>query len=264
MKLIRIFLFSLLLSLPAFAQIAQFTAPDCQFGFVYNVVAGTITSTTSASAQRLPLSQDSSGIVGYDNRNQTCTTWTLMYQTDSGVTPLSIEIDQAPSNGDVPGSWSVWANTAPGTVLPLTTATMGQASVFGYQPWISVNFNSATGTGRLYGRMLGWKPQAGQDVTSPGNAFVIAGFTYKHISTATSTQMKTTPGTLHTVTIGNNGTPGTVTVIDSSTNCSGGTTIAVVAALAATGATTLTFDAATVNGLCVVTAAATDVTVTYR
>lgn len=258
----------LLLTLPAFGQVSQLTAPDCQFEFRFNVVSGAITSTTSLSAQRLPLSPQGAGatqsIVGYDNRAQNCTTWQLVGQTQ-GVSTVSIELDQAPiAAGDVPGSWAVWANPAPGTVFPIATTGTLQASAFSYQPWVSVNLNSAGGTGTVYGRVYGWRPQAGQDMTAPGNSVVIAGFAFRHISTATNTQMKSTPGTLHTVTV-NGGTAGVVTVVDTSaSNCSGGTTLAVIETIGTTNPVTLTYDAATANGLCVTTAAASDVTVTFR
>lgn len=252
----------LLFALPLAAQQAQFTAPDCQFGFTYNVVGGVITSTTSLSNNRLPLSQGGGNVVGYDNRGQSCTSWTITYQTQ-GVTTPTLELDAAPiAAGDIPGSWVSWPSPAPGTVFPITTTGTNQASAFGYNPWVSVNLNSAGGTGTVYGRAYGWRPQAGSDVTAPGNSVVVAGFTYRRISTATNTQIKATAGTLHTVTI-NGGTTGTVTIVDTTAaNCSGGTTLALVAAV--TTPLTLTYDAATLNGLCVTTAAATDLTVTFR
>jgi len=262
MKTLSIAVLLVLASLPLCGQQAQLTAPDCQFSFIYNVVSNTITSTTSSSAQRLPLSQDSSAVVGYDNRQTNCTTWTLMYAADSGLSAISIELDQAPSNGDVPGSWTTWANPAPGTVQPLSTASVGSGSFFGYQPWVSVNFNSVTGTGRLYGRILGWKPQAGFDVSAPGNAVVPQGISYKHISTATNTQIKATPGTFHTLVI-NTSVASAITIVDTSAaNCSGGVTLAVLAASAPIA--TYTYDAATVNGLCITTAGASDLTVSFR
>lgn len=251
-----------LVASPALAQVSQLTAPDCQFGFTYNVVANVISSTTTTSPLRLPLSQAASSVVGYDNRSNSCTSWTVVYQADPGVTVMSLELDQAPTNGDVPGSWVTWTNPAPGTVQPLTLIGTNAGSFFGYEPWISVNFNSATGTGRVIGRVIGWKPQAGSDVTAPGNSVVVAGFSYKHISTAVNTQVKATPGTLHTIVI-NTTVASTITVVDTSAaNCSGGVTLAVFQASAALG--TYTYDAATVNGLCITTAGASDLTVTFR
>lgn len=252
----------LVLASPAFAQVAQLTAPDCQFGFTYNVVNNVISSTTTTSAQRLPLSQAASSVVGFDNRSSSCTSWTVLYQADPGVTVMSLELDQAPTNGDIPGSWVTWANPAPGTVQPLVTIGTNSGSFFGYQPWVSVQFTSATGTGRVIGRVIGWKPQAGSDVTAPGNSVVVAGFAYKHIASATNTQIKATPGTLHTVVL-NNSVANTITVVDTSAaNCSGGVTIAILQASAGTG--TYTYDVATINGLCITTAGTSDLTVSFR
>lgn len=86
------------------------------------------------------------------------------------------------------------------------------------------------------------------------------GFTYAHISTATSTVVKGAPGILHTVTL-NGGTFGGVTIYDNATACSG-TVIATIATV--TAPLSLHYDLQAQNGVCVTTAAATDVTVTVR
>lgn len=258
----RKLLFMLLFALPVMAQQAQFMAPDCQFEFSYKVVANVITSTTSLSANRLPLSQGGGNVVGYDNRSQGCTSWTITGQTQ-GISAISFELDQAViAAGDIPGSWVTWTAPAPGTVFPITATGTIQASAFGYNPWVSVNLTSATGTGTVYGRVYGWRTQAGSDVTAPGNSVVVAGFAYKHISTGTNTQIKATPGTLHTLVI-NTTVASTITVVDTSAaNCSGGVNIAVFPASAVVG--TYTYDVATVNGLCITTAGASDLTVSFR
>lgn len=93
----------------------------------------------------------------------------------------------------------------------------------------------------------------------------VSRYNYTPISTATSLSIATKPTELHSITI-NGGTAGTVTIVDStSATCSGGTTIATIAALG-TGVTneTLTYDVLTQNGLCITTAAATNLTVSWR
>jgi len=91
-----------------------------------------------------------------------------------------------------------------------------------------------------------------------------SGFQSKHISTATNTPEASASVILHTIVI-NGGTAGAITVKDTSAaDCSGGTTIAVIATLTGSSAQTLSYDLQTVNGLCLTTAAATDVTVSYR
>lgn len=90
------------------------------------------------------------------------------------------------------------------------------------------------------------------------------GFQYKHISTATNTQEASASVILHTIVI-NGGTAGLVTVQDTAaSNCSGGANIATIATLTGSSAQTLAFDIQTTNGLCITTAAATDLTVSYR
>lgn len=91
-----------------------------------------------------------------------------------------------------------------------------------------------------------------------------SGFQYKHISTATNTQEASASVILHTIVI-NGGTAGLVTVQDTSaSNCSGGVNIATIATLTGSSAQTLSYDIQTTNGLCITTAAATDLTVSYR
>jgi len=86
-----------------------------------------------------------------------------------------------------------------------------------------------------------------------------SGNSYTHISTATSTIIKSTSGVLHSLTI-NTTVASAVTVFDN-TACSG-TTIAVLAASAAQG--TYTYDVVFTTGLCVLTAGASDITVSAR
>jgi hypothetical protein len=90
---------------------------------------------------------------------------------------------------------------------------------------------------------------------------------YKYIATATTTTVKPTSGYLHTVTI-NGGTAGVVTLYDiAAAGCTGTPAsgkFATIETIGATNPVTLIYDLATVNGLCVVTAAATDVTVSFN
>jgi hypothetical protein len=93
----------------------------------------------------------------------------------------------------------------------------------------------------------------------------VSRYNYTPIATATNTSIAAKPTELHAITI-NGGTAGVVTVVDTlKSDCSGGTTIAVIAALG-TGVTneTLTYDVLTQNGLCITTAAATNLTASWR
>jgi hypothetical protein len=167
----RLLLLTVILLAPAaaWAQNPLPVTPDCSFGFTYSVVGGVISSTTPLSAQRLPLSAGGGNVVGYDNRAVGCTTWTITYQGE-GVGSLSIELDNAPSSSGVPGSWSTWTTSqnVGNVAYPLTTVAQSDLTSFRYYPWVSVNLNSAGGTGTVYGKVIGYKP--GSTATSIGSA----------------------------------------------------------------------------------------------
>lgn len=90
----------------------------------------------------------------------------------------------------------------------------------------------------------------------------VAGYGYSHISTATNTQISAKAGAMHTIVI-NTSVASTITVVDTSAaNCSGGNNIAIFAASAPVGA--YLYDIQFSNGLCITTAGASDLTVSFR
>jgi len=90
---------------------------------------------------------------------------------------------------------------------------------------------------------------------------------YGYIAAAATTAVKPSPGYLHTVTL-NGGTPGTVTLYDiAGVGCTGTPAsgkFATIETIGSTNPVTLTYDLQTKNGICVVTAAATDLTVSFN
>lgn len=90
---------------------------------------------------------------------------------------------------------------------------------------------------------------------------------YKYIAAATTTTVKPTNGYLHTITI-NGGTAGVVTLYDiNGVGCTGTPAsgkFATIETIGTTNPVTLIYDLATTNGICVVTAAATDLTVSFN
>lgn len=90
---------------------------------------------------------------------------------------------------------------------------------------------------------------------------------YVYIATATTTVVRGNAGFLNTITI-NGGTAGVVTLYDIassgcvSTPASG--KFATIETIGATNPVSLIYNLQTKNGICVVTAAATDLTVTYN
>lgn len=88
-------------------------------------------------------------------------------------------------------------------------------------------------------------------------------YTYAHINSNTSTQLKTQPSYIHTLTFNTAGTSETITIFDNTT-CTG-TTFAVITNPSAN-ESSLLYDAQLNVGLCILTSGTTagDYTVTYR
>lgn len=84
-------------------------------------------------------------------------------------------------------------------------------------------------------------------------------YAYKNISTATTTVIQTQPGFLHAITI-NTTAAGAITVYDNTAGA--GTKIATLKASVVEG--TYLYDIVFRTGLTIVTAAASDITVSYR
>jgi hypothetical protein len=91
-------------------------------------------------------------------------------------------------------------------------------------------------------------------------AAATGGYSYSHISTATTTTVKSGAGTFRALTINTKGTASTATVYDNTAGS--GTVIAVVDTSGATG--TVIYDVAFTTGLTVVTVASQDLTVSYK
>jgi hypothetical protein len=85
-------------------------------------------------------------------------------------------------------------------------------------------------------------------------------FNYKNIAAAATTLVKTGPGVLHSVTI-NTTAAATIGIFDGLT--AAGTPIGTIAASPAIGSA-FSFDVAFATGLTIVTAGASDITVSYR
>lgn len=106
----------------------------------------------------------------FDNRGSACTIWTLSYQS-TGFSAVSIQAEEAPLStaGDTVGTFIVWpsAQVYSGS-LPLTTTTVSGISMFGYHPFVRVTLNSKTGTGVIYGTLMGWRNSSGDATTGAG------------------------------------------------------------------------------------------------
>lgn len=105
------------------------------------------------------LTVTATGRVGtYNNTSLQCSGWRLAYYSQ-GFSGVSIELDGAPDNNGVPGTWA--AISASGTCTltgsnPLTATTSGTTLFTNCQfPWISINITTATGTGKIVARANG-------------------------------------------------------------------------------------------------------------
>jgi hypothetical protein len=110
-----------------------------------------------------------------------------------------------------------------------------------------------------------WGPAIVQQWQPVVHAQVVNGGTYLYINTATTTVVKNGPGTLYVLTV-NGGATGAVTLYDIvSSGCTGTPASGKFATIqAATAPVSLPYNLITKNGLCVVTATAADVTVSYN
>jgi hypothetical protein len=96
-----------------------------------------------------------------------------------------------------------------------------------------------------------------------GAQFGNLGYIYAHITTNTTTTLKTGAGLLHTVLINTTGTAETVTIFDA-TSCAG--TVKIGAILVTAANNTFLYDVQFQNGLCITTAGTTpgDYTITWQ
>lgn len=91
---------------------------------------------------------------------------------------------------------------------------------------------------------------------------IVGPYTATNITTATSTVVTPRPGVLHLVTI-NTSSPGTIILRDSAT-CPGTITIGTIWGNVALTGQTFLYDVSLEKGLCVLTSAGTDLTVSWR
>jgi hypothetical protein len=85
-----------------------------------------------------------------------CVTWTMVYYV-SGFSAISVRLESAPDSSGSAGTWVAFAGTTIFGVNPGITTTQNFYSAYGYNPWVSVNLTSVTGTGNVKGTAYGWK-----------------------------------------------------------------------------------------------------------
>jgi len=81
-----------------------------------------------------------------------------------GFTPINISLQTAADNNGVPGTFGTFSGqtTLAGTNPNTSTTTATFVLLTGYQPWLRVSLNTATGSGIVGGVAFGWRnPSAG-------------------------------------------------------------------------------------------------------
>jgi len=100
---------------------------------------------------------DTSGqSVTFNNQTRACVNWQVSYFA-AGFSAVSVQFESAPngSTPNVPGTWVAFAGTIIGGINPNTAITQATTTFTGSFPWVRVRLVSATGTGKITGRMLG-------------------------------------------------------------------------------------------------------------
>lgn len=143
----RLLLFALLLvAVPGWAQQATGVAPDC-VGPTFNFTATGVTTP-------------------FTNTGAVCTTWLVTYRT-TGFSAVSLELQYGLETS--PGQ-SGTLTTFPGTSAGTSTSG-GYFFGTGFEPFVAVRLVSKTGSGRVTGNFVGWRPGAlGAATTSGGDA----------------------------------------------------------------------------------------------
>lgn len=126
----------------AFAQSSTRIAPDCSVPFKF-------TATGRAPANGFAAGSSQTGCVG----------WVVVYNA-TGFSALSLRLESASDSSGVAGSWGAFSGssvtlTGCGSTNPMTATTQTCLSINGYNPWVSVNLTTVTGTGSITGFLYG-------------------------------------------------------------------------------------------------------------
>ena len=117
-------------------------APDCSVPFKF-------TATGRAPANGYPAGSQQTGCVG----------WIVVYNS-TGYSALSLRLESASDSSGAAGAWGAFSGssvtlTGCAATNPMTATTQSCLSINGYNPWVSVNLQSVTGTGSITGFLYG-------------------------------------------------------------------------------------------------------------
>ncbi len=135
--------------LPVKAQTTQQVAvnPDCQFFF----------TVSAAGAQVLPTGN------GFDNRQQGCNVWSLVY-SNYNFSPVSVTLQTAANNAGTAGTWGTGFPVQQTVIAgsnPASNTTGGYLWISGQNAFVRVSING-TGTGIVTGAAFGWRIPSAQ------------------------------------------------------------------------------------------------------
>lgn len=89
-----------------------------------------------------------SGVI--DNRRTGCYQWRVVYAS-TGFSAVSVQLEQAPDNGGIPGTWAAFTGATVVTdgTNPSTSTNTALIGVHSGAAWVRLNFVTATGTGTM-------------------------------------------------------------------------------------------------------------------
>jgi hypothetical protein len=105
-----------------------------------------------------------------DNRRTGCYQWRVTYSNE-GYSALSIQLENAPDSGGVPGSWSAFTGS---TVVtdgsnPSTNSSFATIGIHSTASFVRLNLTSATGTGAVTYQVWGANSTSVAGVQSSGS-----------------------------------------------------------------------------------------------
>jgi hypothetical protein len=215
----------------------------CQDTIGYSSVGTTVTANAGPNTITFEMTDDPLGC--------SSTTWVPAYVVPSNNTGTSAG---TPATSTASLITFTWTKRAEFFRARVSTQVGGATTVFAREHKNSAQ-NTNSGTGIL--------APVGSQTPANSVATVSAGYTYGHITTATTTTLKSGAGVVHTICVNSLGTVASSLTVDDATSATT-PTIAVINSLTLLGCQT--FDVAFATGLTIVSTGtvAPDVTVSYR
>jgi len=95
-----------------------------------------------------------------DNNGTQCVNWTIAYAA-SGLTGLTLSVQEAADAGNTPGTFVDWGGTVVTGSQPNTSTTQASTQLTGYYRWVQVKLSGLSGSGIVSGVLYGWTNSGG-------------------------------------------------------------------------------------------------------